>query len=166
MRWWACVMLAAALAGCGGGTEQRVAGPEPIAEGETCHLCGMLIRRFPGPKGEAVDAAGRVLKFCSTRDLFAWALDPEHRSQVQALYVHDMAQSPWEAPDDRHLVDGRKAWYVVGHPLKGAMGHTLASFARRDDAEAFAARYPGARVLRFEDLTVDLIARLPGPAGG
>src|SRR5690554_3068177 len=100
-----------------------------IESRDECHLCGMIITHFPGPKGEAyVRNAPQVLKFCSTRDMFAYILEPEHTHNIQSVFVHDMAKSPWDAPDDEFFVDARNAWYVVGHSLTGAMGSTLASF--------------------------------------
>ena len=127
--------------------------PVAFSAGEECHVCGMIIARFPGPKGEAwVSHRERPLKFCSTRDLFAWLLQPETAAVVEQIYVHDMAQSDWSQPDDARLVDARKAWYVAGSTRTGAMGPTLASFAARDAAQAFADEY-GGRLLRFDEIT-------------
>ncbi len=154
------ILLLLALGGCG---EQQQAGPRPpvpFHDGDECHVCGMLIARFPGPKGEAwVRGGARPLKFCSTRELFGWLLQPDSAALAEAVYVHDMAQNDWQHPDDTRLVDARKAWYVVGSDLKGAMGPTLASFARREDAEAFAGRH-GGRIIRYQDITLDLLVNL------
>jgi copper chaperone NosL len=152
------LLLALLLAGC---DQQQQAGvsrsPVPFHAGDECHVCGMLITRFPGPKGEAyVYHEQRALKFCSTRDLFAWLLQPETTAVVEAIYVHDMANTDWNHPDDRHLIDARTAWYVVGSTRRGAMGPTLASFAKRADAEAFARQY-GGRVLPFESITLPVL---------
>lgn len=151
-----CLVAALALAGCGDGPS---ADPDPVAIGrhDECHVCGMIIERFPGPKGE-VFAEGRTrpVKFCSTRDLFAYLLQPEAQTTTRAVYVHDMAGAAWAHPPDAALVDAREAWYVAGHPLRGAMGPTLASFARRAEAAAFAERR-GGRVLAFDDVSLEVI---------
>jgi copper chaperone NosL len=39
----------------------------------------------------------------------------------------------------------------------GSMGPTLASFARIEDAQAFVKQY-GGKVLRFDEVTVDMVA--------
>jgi len=44
-----------------------------------------------------------VKKFCSTRDLFSFILDPEFQYQIKEIYVHDMSQVPWDSPDDATL---------------------------------------------------------------
>lgn len=134
--------------------------PQKIGPADECHICGMIIQRFPGPKGEVfVTGSGQALKFCSTRDLFAYLMQPEAPATVRKIYVHDMAQTNWKSPSDTMLVDARSAWYVVDHPLKGAMGPTLASFKHQADAEAFA-RQAGGRVLRFDQINLDVIANL------
>lgn len=57
------------------------------------------------------------------------------------------------------MVDARQAWYVGGQPQRGAMGPTLASFATREAADAFAARF-GGRLLRYKEITLEVIAGL------
>ncbi len=137
--------------------------PVPLTPADECHVCGMLITRFPGPKGEAwVTGAREPYKFCSTRDLFAWLLQPETAAVVQQIYVHDMGATDWAHPEDSAFVDARRAWYVAGSDARGAMGPTLASFARRDQAEAFA-RSHGGRVLGFAAIDLDVLEELAVP---
>ena len=152
-------LAALALGGCGDGPAENP-GPVAITKHDECHVCGMIIERFPGPKGEAyTEGRDRPLKFCSTRDLFAYLLQPEAQTITRTVYVHDMAGADWTHPPDAALVDAREAWYVAGHPLRGAMGATLASFARHEDAAAFARRY-GGRVLPFDEITLEVINNL------
>ncbi|MCW8956510.1 MAG: nitrous oxide reductase accessory protein NosL [Gammaproteobacteria bacterium] len=134
--------------------------PEAMTSGDECHVCGMIIVNYPGPKGEAFERSHNTpRKFCSTRDMFAYLLQPETAAIVREIYVHDMADANWRQPGDITLVDARKAWYVAGHPLRGAMGPTLASFAQRQAAEAFIKQY-GGRLLRYEDINLEVISAL------
>jgi copper chaperone NosL len=131
-----------------------------IESGDECHLCGMIISNFAGPKGQLFERGQpRNLKFCSTRDMFAYLLDPEHRHNIQSVFVHDMAVTPWDHPDDQTYIDARQAWYVVGSNRKGAMGPTLASFSDKQAAKAFAATYQG-QLYRFEQLNLELISSM------
>ncbi|MDT8387298.1 MAG: nitrous oxide reductase accessory protein NosL [Thiogranum sp.] len=158
-------LLVLVLLVCGGceqnaGTDPLQQPPVAIADGDECHVCGMIITRFPGPKGEAyVTRVEQPLKFCSTRDLFAWLLQPETAAVVEQIYVHDMAQTDWTHPDDTQLIDARGAWYVTGSERTGAMGPTLASFATREAAAAFAEQH-GGRLLRFEEITLPVLKSL------
>ncbi len=133
--------------------------PVPIGPDDVCAVCGMTIAKQPGPKAEAYleDQPG-VLKFGGTVDFFSFILQPENRDRLQAAYVQDMAQADWNHPVD-HWIDARKAWYVPTKELHGEMGPTLASFASRADAEAFAKRY-GGEVLTFAQATPKVIFNL------
>jgi len=156
-RGFGLALAALLLAGCTQESAETAARPDPvqIESGDECHVCGMAITRFPGPKGEAFpEGSEKVHKFCSTRDMFAWLLQPENKNRDHTLYVHDMARTDWNQPDDRHLTDAREAWYVVGSEKTGAMGPTLASFASQDDATAFAGEY-GGDVLAFQEVTME-----------
>lgn len=149
------LLLAAALlfglAACNE-PEQNEKGLDPVAfqAGDECHVCGMVISDFPGPKGEVVEK-GKVRKFCSPAEMLGWWLQPENRNLHAKLYVHDMARSRWEEPDDNYLIDATSAYYVAGTQLKGAMGAVLATFAEEADAKRLAAEQ-GGRVLRFDEL--------------
>ncbi len=143
--------LCLGLAACNEPEQQgSTLGPVAFHPSDECHVCGMAIQEFPGPKGEAVGREG-VRKFCSTAELLGWWLQPENHKAATVLYVHDMGRSAWHAPDDAHLIDARQAWYVVGPKLQGAMGAVLASFADEKAARQLAAEH-GGRVLRFAQI--------------
>ena len=156
------LVLAALLTACGqqANTSESV---QPVAfeSGDECHLCGMLIERFAGPKGE-LQFDRKMVKFCSTKDMAAFYLDEENTHRVKQIFVHDMAATPWETPEDKHLINGRQAWYVVGSSKMGAMGATLATFATQAQAQAFSLEH-GGDVLAFTDLSQQVLMS-PVPA--
>ena len=131
-----------------------------MESGDECHLCGMLITRFDGPKGEVFrkEQSEQVFKFCSTRDMFSYYLDPENKRNVSQMLVHDMSKMPWgsNSIDDKYFIDAKTAWFVAGSEKTGAMGKTLASFSQQKDAKAFAAEF-GGQVLSFEDVNFDTL---------
>ncbi|MEH6563071.1 MAG: nitrous oxide reductase accessory protein NosL, partial [Marinobacter sp.] len=107
------------------------------------------------PKGEVItEKEQTVHKFCSTRDMFAWVLQPENVMRKHTLYVHDMSQTEWASPDDTALIDAREAFYVVGSERKGAMGQTLASFSTEAAAQDFMMEY-GGEVLQHDGITLE-----------
>ncbi len=128
-----------------------------IESADECHLCGMMIKEFPGPKGELYKKESeQIQKFCSTRDMFSYYLDPENKRNVAQLFVHDMSKTPWDTPNDNYFIDAKKAWYVADSEKTGAMGKTLASFAQKNDAIAFAKKF-GGKVLSFEQITIETL---------
>ncbi|WP_022940905.1 nitrous oxide reductase accessory protein NosL [Psychromonas hadalis] len=126
-----------------------------IESSDECHLCGMLIINYPGPKGEVADKRSeQINKFCSTRDMFAFYLQPENKRQVTQLFVHDMSKMPWDEPNDGHFIDATTAWFVIHSSKRGAMGQTLASFGKKEHAQAFKKEF-GGTVYGFEEITMD-----------
>jgi nitrous oxide reductase accessory protein NosL len=58
------------------------------------------------------------------------------------------------------MVDGRSAYYVIGSDVLGPMGKELIPFARQADAAEFLRDHRGSRILRFKDLTADILRQL------
>lgn len=155
------------LSGCGEEDKKAAMVQQAVAieSSDECHLCGMIITNYPGPKGQLYSRGIQGnMKFCSTRDMFAFVVDPENQHNIQQAFVHDMAVTPWGHPEEDTYIDAKKAFYVIGHGKKGAMGPTLASFAKKADADAFAASQ-GGRVLTFEEITLDVLVSMNNVMG-
>ena len=148
------------LSACSDNSEQKDTMHKAVAieNGDECHVCGMLITNFGGPKGEVFrkEQGGNALKFCSTRDMFSYYLDPENTRNISQLMVHDMSKMPWgsDSINDKYLIDAKTAWFVTGSVKKGAMGKTLASFSLQADAKTFAEEF-GGKVLSFKDVNLE-----------
>ncbi|WP_010461620.1 nitrous oxide reductase accessory protein NosL [Acidovorax radicis] len=130
--------------------------PVEIDRTTSCELDGMLLADYPGPKAQ-VHFAGQDKPsfFCDTVELFSTLLAGEQVRAVQAMYVQDMGQADWNAPQG-HWIDGKTALYVVGGKRHGSMGPTIGSFAQEADAKKFAAEY-GGKVLRFAEITPAMV---------
>jgi len=156
------IIALTSLASCSDKTEQQQMLHQAVLmeSGDECHLCGMLITRFDGPKGEVFrkETGTQVFKFCSTQDMFSYYLDPENKRNIAQMLVHDMSKMPWgsDSIDDKYFIDAKTAWYVVGSEKKGAMGDTLASFSQQSDAQAFANEF-GGKVISFTDINYDTL---------
>jgi copper chaperone NosL len=158
------VLFGLALAACSEPEgQQKATGPVAFHPSDECHVCGMVITDFPGPKGEALEN-GSVKKFCSTAEMIGWWLQPENRHLDLQLYVHDMGRSQWDTPNDEYLIDARTAYYVAGTQLKGAMGVVLASFADEQAARKLADS-EGGQVLRFEEIDQTVLRQNVGMHG-
>ena len=154
------LLLTLALTACSDNNDQlKMLQQAVIIEtGDECHVCGMLITNFDGPKGEAFrkEQGDNVFKFCSTRDMFSYYLDPENTRNVSQMFVHDMSKMPWgkDSINDKHFIDAKAAWYVIGSEKTGAMGKTLASFSLESDAQAFAKEF-GGKAISFKEVNQD-----------
>ena len=135
--------------------ERPVIAQEPTP-GTTCVLDGMLLADFPGPKGQVDYYKDPPDFFCDTFELLATYLSPEEQKRIRAVFTQDMAKADWKKPAG-NLIDARSASYVFGSDMKGSLGPTAASFARREDAEAFA-RQHGGKVVRFQEITPAMVS--------
>ncbi len=155
-------LVALWLTACGSSQAPPPQAASDIRKGDVCAVCGMYIDAGPGPRAEAwVRGYDAPLKFGSTRDFFAYVLDPENKARLQQLLVQDSARINWQHPSNEAwtFVDARTAWYVTWQPLSGLMGPTFASFAERHEAEAFV-RTHGGEVLGFSAVTPELTSLL------
>jgi len=159
---FAVIFLISSISACSEKSEKQQMVHKAVAmeSGDECHLCGMLITHFDGPKGEVFrkEQGNKVFKFCSTRDMFSYYLDPENTRNVAQIMVHDMSKMPWgsESIDDKYFIDAKTAWYVSGSEKTGAMGKTLASFSLKADAETFAQEF-GGEVLSFKQIDLAVL---------
>jgi len=151
---WLGVLLATLVIGCAK-HESPVKAVE-IDRGTTCSLDGMNLMDYPGPKAQIHYDKGEPDFFCDTMEMFSIYLRPEQKKRVSALFTQDMGKTPWEQPKG-HWIDAKSAYYVQGSKKFGSMGPTLAAFARIEDARTFAKQY-GGKVLRFNEVTLDMVA--------
>lgn len=135
------VSLAPGVLSCKGKTATTPQ-PPPIRYGRSvCDFCGMIIN-------EARYAAGAVLEDGTSRlfdDIGDMVLyfraHPEEKPL--AFFVHDYRTEQW--------IRAETAFYVVSAQILSPMGHGIAAFAQRPQAEAFALEKNG-RVLDFSQV--------------
>lgn len=142
--------------GAGCGEQAKTVAPQEITRSTACALDGMLLADYPGPKGQIHYDQGPPDFFCDTMEMISIYLRPEQQKRAVAVFTQDMGQADWKEPRG-HWIDARNAFYVQGSSRRGSMGPTLASFAREEAAQAFAREY-GGKVLRFGEITLDMVA--------
>lgn len=144
------------LSGCSDAQDTSAVLPQDIARGTSCHLDGMLLADYPGPKAQLHHGGrGSPYFFCDTVELFNTLLAGEQVRAWRAAYVQDMGAADWESPQG-HWIDAKGAFYVHGSSRHGSMGPTLASFGQQVQAQAFAREY-GGKVLRFDQVTPEQV---------
>lgn len=131
--------------------------PDP-APTDTCPVCGMFVAKYPEWIASVLYHDGHVHHFDGAKDMFK--------------YLHDLLK--W-APDQRHediaaigvteyygltRIDARKAWYVIGSDLLGPMGHEPVPVDTQEDAEELMRDHGGKRILRFDQVTPELLLDL------
>jgi copper chaperone NosL len=137
--------------------------PLPAAAGEfvkpsntdKCPVCGMFVAKYPDFVAEVVFKDGSRAVFDGAKDLFKYYFDlakynpSKKTTDIDSIFVTDYYSM--------RAVDGLKALYVVGSNVYGPMGREFIPFANEEDAREFMTDHAGQSLVRFTDLTPDLV---------
>jgi nitrous oxide reductase accessory protein NosL len=125
---------------------------------DKCPVCGMFVTRYPDWTATAVFRDGIVVFFDGPKDLFIYLADLKRydsrhsRDDIKALSVMDYyAVNP---------INGFAAFYVIGSDVHGPMGAELVPFQDPADAREFLKDHQGKRLLRFKEVTPDVLETL------
>jgi copper chaperone NosL len=133
-------------------------GPVVPSPKDKCPVCGMFVKKYPDWIGQVIFKDGSYAVFDGAKDLFKFYHDmskysPGRRqTDIDSIYVTDYYSL--------HLIDGRKADYVIGSDVYGPMGKELIPFANGADAKGFMKDHKGKGVLKFDEVTPSLLKGL------
>jgi len=133
---------------------------EPVKASKTdkCPVCGMFVAKYPDWVAQIIYTDGGYALFDGVKDLFKYYFNikkydaSRDRSGIAFIYVTDYYEMT--------PIDGRKAWYVLGSDVYGPMGRELIPFAKEADAKEFIKDHAGKTLIRFNDVTPDLVKGL------
>mgnify|MGYP001815311080 CR=1 FL=1 len=150
---WLLVMMTISATAPG----EPVSVPDPGPR-DTCPVCGMFVGKYPEWTATVLYKDGHAHHFDGAKDLFKYLLDLSRWAPG-----HDAVDIAAVAATDYYSLEriaARDAWYVVGSDVLGPMGHELIPLRTREDAEAFMDDHAGRRIIRFDEVTLELLADL------
>lgn len=153
----ALVVTLVVLAAAGAAATAGVQLPRPT-DRDTCPVCGMLVSKYPTWLAGARYRDGHVDFFDGAKDLFKYL-------QSLSRYAHGRRRDELVAVVVTEFyslerIDAHQAFFVIGSDVLGPMGHELVPLATRDDAQAFVDDHRGRRILRFDEVTAEVVAAL------
>lgn len=125
---------------------------------DKCIVCGMFVAKYPDWTGEIIFNDGDVLFFDGCKDLFKYYFkmkkySPEKdMSDISAIFVTDYY--------DVSFIRANDAFYVIGSDVYGPMGKELIALVSEAEAEDFYNDHRGKQILRFDEISLNLIDRL------
>ena len=132
--------------------------PVTATKADKCPVCGMFVAKYPDFLAQIIFTDGSYALFDGAKDMFKYFFDlkkynaAKERSDIASIYVTDYySMTP---------IDGRTAWYVIGSDVFGPMGRELIPFQQETDAKEFMKDHSGKKLLRFDEVTPDLIKGL------
>jgi copper chaperone NosL len=139
------------------GAAEPVEVPAPGPE-DTCPVCGMFVAKYPDWVATVLYKDGHAHHFDGAKDLFKFLLDlPKWAAGHRAEDIAAVSVTEYYGLT---RIDVRSAWYVIGSDVLGPMGHELVPVATGEDAEEFLRDHAGRRILRFVDVTLELLHAL------
>ncbi|AHE99409.1 nitrous oxide reductase accessory protein NosL [Thioalkalivibrio paradoxus] len=132
-------------------------GPDPEVR-DTCPVCGMLVARYPAWIATVLYEDGHSDHFDGAKDLFKYLFDlPRYAPGRSGQEISAIGVTEYYGLT---RIDAHSAWYVIGSDVLGPMGHELVPLATADDASEFLEDHEGTRILRFDEVTPDLLQDL------
>jgi nitrous oxide reductase accessory protein NosL len=132
--------------------------PATAAKTDKCPVCGMFVAKYPDFLTQVIFSDDAHAFFDGAKDMFKYYFNlkkyqPSKKlSDLAFVHVTDYySVTP---------IDGKKAWYVVGSDVFGPMGRELIPFAKKSDAAEFMKDHAGKKLLRFEEVTPEIIKGL------
>lgn len=125
---------------------------------DACPVCGMFPHRYPDWIATVLYKDGHADHFDGAKDLFKYLLDMEkYASGRKAQDIIKIGVTDYYATE---LIDAKTAYYVIGSDVLGPMGHELIPHPDEFDTKEFAKDHFGKRVLRFDEITMDILLGL------
>ncbi len=132
--------------------------PVKPTEKDRCPVCGMFVAQYPGFLAEILFKDGSYAVFDGAKDMFRYYFDMKKYQptkglvDIDAIFVTDYYNLT--------LIDGQEAYYVIGSNILGPMGKELIPLMSEREAKTFMADHNGRAILRFADITPDVIKNI------
>jgi nitrous oxide reductase accessory protein NosL len=129
-----------------------------VPAGAKCPVCGMFVAKYPDWTASIRFKDGTAYYYDGPKDMFSHYFDTarytpgRRQADIVSLSVKEYYSLK--------MVDARTAWYVTGSDVYGPMGFELIPFDNEKDAAAFKIDHKGKRILRFKDISRQIISTL------
>jgi nitrous oxide reductase accessory protein NosL len=133
-------------------------GAVPVPAGAKCPVCGMFVAKYPDWSATVRFKDGTISYYDGPKDMFSHYFDTarytpgRHQADIVALTVKEYYSL--------EMIDARTAFFVTGSDVNGPMGSELIPFKSDKDAKSFILDHKGKRILRFNDVTRQIIKSL------
>jgi len=134
--------------------------PKPVKaeKADKCPVCGMFVAKYPDFLAQVIFRDSSYALFDGAKDMFKYYFNlkkynpSKELSDIAVIYVTDYySMKP---------TDGCKAYYVVESNVFGPMGRELIPFEKEPEAKEFLADHAGKKLIRFDEVTPDIIKGL------
>ena len=132
--------------------------PVKVAPADKCPVCGMFVAKYPDFVAQIIFQDGAYAVFDGVKDMMKYYFNfPKYNpakavSEIAQIFVTDYYSLK--------LIDGLKAFYVIGSNVYGPMGHELVPFSDEAGAKEFMHDHQGKSLVRFNQISPEMVAGL------
>ena len=128
--------------------------PAPSAK-DKCPVCGMFVAKYPDWVAFAKTRDGLTYYYDGPKDLFTHYFNAGR--YTPGRQQRDLINLSVKEYYSLKMIDAKGAFFVVGSDVYGPMGAELVPFATQKDAASFMNDHKGKKILRFGDITPQLL---------
>lgn len=130
----------------------------PVPASAKCPVCGMFVAKYPDWAASARFKDGSSQYFDGPKDLLTYYLDTSRYAPGKRQT--DLAALTVKEYYSLEAIDPRSAFFVIGSDVYGPMGSELIPFKSEKDAASFRADHRGKKIVRFSEITPQLMKTL------
>ena len=125
---------------------------------ETCPVCGMFVSLYPDWTSAVAYNHGLVHYFDGAKDMFKYLF--EMKKWAPGLSGQDIVSIGVTDYYTLKMIDGKKAFFVLGSDVLGPMGHEPIPLKTKMDAIVFKQDHFGLSITTFDEMTLERIQNL------
>lgn len=139
--------------------DQSLAGSiPPPSRSDKCPVCGMFVAKYRDWLAVVRFADGATIYFDGMKDLMNFHFSPSSYLKGRSREtIREVVATDYYSLNQ---INALKAFYVIGSDVLGPMGKELIPFASRKDAEEFMKDHRGKKIIRFDEITPQLMKSL------
>jgi nitrous oxide reductase accessory protein NosL len=132
-----------------------MASPDPgVSKDTRCAVCGMFVAKYPTWICRIKEKNGKVKYFDGPKDMLAYYFSPGKYGGTNQGDIKDILVKDYYS---LKMIDGRKAFYVIGSDVYGPMGNEFVPFSSKEAAKSFAKDHKAKMVLEFKQITASQV---------
>ncbi len=127
-----------------------------VPKGSKCPVCGMFTAKYPKWVATIKEEDGKTYYFDGVKDMMKYYFDPERYHHKKQAFAEILVSDYYTIKP----IMAKDAWYVIGANIYGPMGNEFIPFKTQPDAKEFLKEHFGKKIVKFSDITEDLVYSL------
>ena len=139
---------------------QKQGGGEKIVvkESDKCPVCGMFVHKHKEWAAKISFENGEYAAFDGVKDMMKFTFEPAKYGFKDAKIAKIQVSDYYT----QNAIDAKSAFFVVGSDVLGPMGNELIPFGDEDSAKSFKFDHKGEAILKFDEISKQIVCRLDG----